>query len=234
MWHFFLKDSWVPEFTVMEYLCLLHLLATSSCPSSDIFRIYFLYIWGDYSSFIIFFDWPNLQCNTGQNVNFQATINLLNQYSLSSLETFTELKKDPQNKIDQFGASCGRKLGGAARRLWPRVQGLLRGGESKGNLRFQRLWSWVMATGEEERRRRSKMLVRLVAIIMILGSVKGKENSLKIVTLFSKGDSWHPEFKFTRAGKLSRDIFIIIQRWIFLVIWLSRKLKYIFFILSKY
>ena len=175
MWHFFLKDSWVPEFTVMEYLCLLHLLATSSCPSSDIFRIYFLYIWGDYSSFIIFFDWPNLQCNTGQNVNFQATINLLEPV----FETFTELKKDPQNKIDQFGASCGRKLGGAARRLWPRVQGLLRGGESKGNLRFQRLWSWVMATGEEERRRRSKMLVRLVAIIMILGSVKGKENSLK-------------------------------------------------------
>ena len=56
------------------------------------------------------------------------------------------------------------------------------------------------------------MLVRLVAIIMILGSVKGKENSLKIVTLFSKGDSWRSEFKFTRAEKLSRDIFIIIQR----------------------
>ena len=60
-------------------------------------------------------------------------------YSLSSLETFTELKKDPQTKIDHYGASCGRKLGGAARRLRPRVQGVLRGGESKGNLRFQRL-----------------------------------------------------------------------------------------------
>ena len=44
------------------------------------------------------------------------------------------IKKRPTNQ----NRPLWRKLGGATRRLRPRVQGVLRGGESKGNLRFQR------------------------------------------------------------------------------------------------
>ena len=50
-----------------------------------------------------------------------------------------EPMRGPRKRRRPPREECGRKLGGAARRLRPQVQGVLRGGESKGNLRFQRL-----------------------------------------------------------------------------------------------
>ena len=95
---FILKDL-IPNFRTPSRLWSILVHCTSWLlglpPSSDIFRIYFLYIWGDYSSFIIFFDWPNLQWNSGQNVNFQATINLLEPVFALFTGDIYRIKKRP-------------------------------------------------------------------------------------------------------------------------------------------
>ena len=57
-------------------------------------------------TFLIDPSWSAIQ---GQKCKFSGHLQSLGTRTLSSLETFTELKKDPQNKINHYGASWGRR-----------------------------------------------------------------------------------------------------------------------------